>query len=84
MLRDFLVDSGLCGAESTERDGKPRRRGATGVKTEGVLVSCQTGSEDSISHPATPAVPTTATEASEEDDLIWWAWYGKLTGFAEW
>jgi hypothetical protein len=82
MLREFLVDSGLGGAASTRGDGKPPRRrgGAGGVKTEGVLVGCQTSPDDdgSISH------PTTVTEVSEEDELIWWAWDGKLTGFAEW
>ena len=76
MLRDFLVDSGLGDAE----DGKPRRRhGVAGVKTEGVLVGCQTSLDDSISHPTNPG-----TEISEEDELIWWAWDGKLIGFAEW
>jgi hypothetical protein len=83
MLRDFLVDSGLVSAESTGRDGKPRPRGAAGVKTEGVLIGCQTCPENSISHAISP-VPATATEASEEDELIWWAWDGKLTGFTEW
>jgi hypothetical protein len=81
MLRDFLVDSGLGGdAASTGGDSKPRRRGASGVKTEGVLVGCrQTSSDDdSTSH------PTVTEEVSEEDELIWWAWDGKLTGFAEW
>jgi hypothetical protein len=76
MLRDFLVDSGLGDAE----DGKPRRRhGVAGVKTEGVLVGCQTSLDDSISRPTDPV-----TEISEEDELIWWAWDGKLIGFAEW
>ncbi len=75
MLRGFLVDSGLGEAEDT----KPRRRhGPAGVKTEGVLVSCQTSPDDSISHPTNPV-----TEISEEDELIWWAWDGKLIGFAE-
>jgi hypothetical protein len=83
MLRDFLVESGLDGALSTEGDGKPRRRGAAGVKTEGVLIGCQTIPENSISHSISP-VPTTTTEASEEDELIWWAWDGKLIGFTEW
>ena len=84
MLRDFLVDSGLVSAESTMgRDGKPRPRGAAGVKTDGVLIGCQTSPENSISRPTSP-VSTTATEASEEDELIWWAWDGKLTGFTEW
>ncbi len=80
MLRDFLVNSGLGDAE----EGKSRRRGAAGVKTEGVLVSCCETSPDSdddgVSHPPNPM-----TEINEEDDeLIWWAWDGKLIGFAEW
>ena len=77
MLRDFLVDSGLGDAV----DGKPRRRhGVAGVKTEGVLVCCQTNLDDDIiSHPTNPV-----TEINEEDELIWWAWDGKLIGFAEW
>ena len=75
MLRDFLVDSGLGDA-----DGKPRRRhGVAGVKTEGVFVGCQTSLDDSISHPTNPV-----TDINEEDELIWWAWDGKLIGFAEW
>ena len=86
MLRDFLVDSGLGGAESTGGDSKPRRRGAAGAKTEGVLVSCQAGPDDSVSvsHPNTPGALTAVAEAIEEDELIWWAWNGKLSGFAEW
>ena len=80
MLRDFLVDSGLGGAGSTGGERKPRRR-AAGAKTEGVLVSCQAGPDDSVSvsHPITPVA-----EPIEEDELIWWAWNGKLSGFAEW
>ncbi|KAI0254188.1 hypothetical protein BJV78DRAFT_1185990, partial [Lactifluus subvellereus] len=85
-LWDFLVDSGLGDAETSTAAGnaKPRRRGAGGggVKTEGVLVSCcQTEADESN---AASALPPVTGEASEEDDeLIWWAWDGKLTGFAE-
>jgi hypothetical protein len=32
-----------------------------------------------MSRPTNPV-----TEISEEDELIWWAWNGKLIGFAEW
>ena len=77
MLRDFIVDSGLGDAE----DGKPRRRhGVAGVKTEGVLVGCQSSPDDESISRSTNLV----TEISEEDELIWWAWDGKLIGFAEW
>lgn len=76
VLQDFLVDSGLGGAEKpTAGNAKPRRRGAVGIKMEGVLVSCQTGAEEGNA---------TSALASEEDELIWWAWDGKLTGFTEW
>jgi hypothetical protein len=77
MLQEFLVDSGFGDAE----DGKPRRRhGVAGVKTEGVIVGCQTSfGDDTIPCPTNPV-----TEISEEDELIWWAWDGKLIGFAEW
>ena len=76
MLRDFLADSGLGNAE----DGKPRRRhGVAGVKTEGVIVGCQAGLDDSMCPPTNPV-----TETNEEDESIWWAWDGKLIGFAEW
>ena len=76
VLQDFLVDSGLGGAEKpTAGNAKPRRRGAVCVKMEGVLVSCQTEAEEGNA---------TSALASEEDELIWWAWDGKLTGFTEW
>ena len=76
MLRDFLVDSGLADAE----DGKPRRRhGVAGVKTEGVLVGCQTSLDGSMTHPTNPV-----TGIIEEDESIWWAWDGKLIGFGDW
>ncbi|KAH9180065.1 hypothetical protein EDB89DRAFT_1841773 [Lactarius sanguifluus] len=82
-LRDFIVDSGLGGDHdtSTARNGKPRRHGAAaGVKTEGVLVTCQTGPDESLSK----ADPLRREVSEEEDELIWWSWNGKLTGFAEW
>ncbi|KAH9050158.1 hypothetical protein EDB84DRAFT_1451244 [Lactarius hengduanensis] len=82
-LRDFIVDSGLGGDHdaSTARNSKPRRHGAAaGVKTEGVLVTCQTGPDKSLSK----ADPLRREVSEEEDELIWWSWNGKLTGFAEW
>ncbi|KAI0059340.1 hypothetical protein BV25DRAFT_1829129 [Artomyces pyxidatus] len=53
-------------------DGAPpsRRRG---VKTEGVVVGC-----------AGVAPDDEATGGEEEDDMIWWAWDGRLSGFADW
>ena len=88
MLQDFLVDSGL-GDAGVGGDAKlQRRRGVAGLKTktEGVLVTCQNdpdNNDTTSSHPVA-TVPTIVTEAREENELIWWAWDGKLIGFAEW
>ena len=82
-LRDFVIDSGLCGGNdaSTIGNGKPRRRGAsTGVKTEGVLVTCQSRPDESLNS----VDPLLSEVSEEEDEPIWWSWNGKLTGFAEW
>jgi hypothetical protein len=86
MLQDFLADSGLGHSDADKTiigNGKTRRRGAAGIKTEGVLVSCQTSAEESVSASELPP-SAGAREASEGDEFIWWAWDGKLTGFAEW
>jgi hypothetical protein len=97
MLQDFLIDSGLDkDAEDKPLAKKTRRHGgaAAGIRTEGVLVSCQTGARaddegkvevvaSALAPPPPGSVAATA-EVSEEDELIWWAWDGKLTGFAEW
>jgi len=84
-LQSFLVDSGLGDAVPAGGDGKTRRRGVGGIKTEGVLVTCQNVPDNGTSRPAaTATVPATVTETREEDELIWWAWDGKLIGFAEW
>jgi hypothetical protein len=89
MLQDFLVDSGLGDAASTGAGGDvklQRRRGVAGIKTEGVLVTCQNGPDNNdgtSSHPVA-TVSTIVTEVREEEELIWWAWDGKLIGFAEW
>ena len=82
-LHDFFIDSGLGGGDdvSTAGNGKPRRRGVTaGVKTEGVLVTCQAGPDESLSK----ADPLRSEVCEEEDERIWWSWNGKLQGFAEW
>ena len=87
VLRDFLVGSGIEDPVPAGGARKAPRRGAAGIKTEGVLVTCRASPDDSTSHPpAHLPTSTTVTEASEgeEGELIWWAWDGKLTGFAEW
>jgi hypothetical protein len=93
-LQDFVVNSGIqADAASTGGEGNNlkarRRRGATGgIRTEGVLITCHQTSPDNMGSPshAHPAasLATAVTEAREEDELIWWAWDGKLIGFADW
>lgn len=90
MLQDFLVDSGLGDAGAGGDVKMQRRRGVAGIKTktktEGVLVTCQNGPDNNDGTPSHPVatVPTVVTESREENELIWWAWDGKLIGFAEW
>ncbi|KAA1478649.1 hypothetical protein DENSPDRAFT_788248 [Dentipellis sp. KUC8613] len=75
VLSDFLQDSGLQPARDT---GKRRPR--KGVRTEGVFVGCANGS-------GTPGEKNEVVEGESEDDadeMIWWCWNGRLTGFAEW
>ncbi|KAH9065159.1 hypothetical protein EDB83DRAFT_2382173 [Lactarius deliciosus] len=77
----FLIRPGSRDRTSAPGNGKPRpHRAAAGVKTEGVLVTCQTGPDESLSK----ADPLRREVSEEEDELIWWSWNGKLTGFAEW
>ncbi|THH17589.1 hypothetical protein EW146_g3247 [Bondarzewia mesenterica] len=71
MLSEFLHDSGVCPSSSIA--AKSRRKG--GVKTEGVYVGCQSegaaGGEEGL-------------VGDEDDEMIWWAWNGRLSGFSEW
>ncbi|GJE99446.1 hypothetical protein PsYK624_157090 [Phanerochaete sordida] len=60
---------------------KPKKKVRTGVKTEGVWVCARSG-------PRLPLLGTRekvgGAEVSEEDEMIWWAWDGKILGFSEW
>ena len=72
MLRDFVIDSDLCGGNdaSTVGNGKPRRRGrgaSAGVKTEGVLVTYQSGPDESLNS----VDPLRSEVSEEEDEPIW-------------
>jgi hypothetical protein len=70
-LTDFLAESGL--APSTAP--APRRTRRPGVRTEGVHIGCA----------ASPLpAPELLARGDEQDEMIWWAWDGRLTGFADW
>jgi hypothetical protein len=49
-----------------------------GVRTEGVWVSCAGRALD-IHHDLSED-----GDVQEEDEMIWWAWDGKIAGFSEW
>ena len=74
VLADFQRESGMDPAG----DAGPTKRKRTGIKTEGVLVEC-TGRDQ-----GEPAFGAHEALGTEDDEMIWWAWSGRLTGFSEW
>ena len=52
-----------------------------GVKTEGVWVCSKDGPHAEV---GLDNQDGTMGEVSEEDEMIWWAWEGKIVGFSEW
>lgn len=77
---------------------KPKKMWKGGVKTEGVWIGCDgvPRTRHSIGVVHGPAGDTSMAEdggsrtdaeadvGHEEDEMIWWAWDGKLLGFSEW
>ena len=55
----------------------------TGVKTEGVWVCAKDGPRD-VMEGLGEAQSEERAEVSEEDEMIWWVWEGKIAGFSEW
>ncbi|EKM58966.1 uncharacterized protein PHACADRAFT_181001 [Phanerochaete carnosa HHB-10118-sp] len=62
---------------------KPKKYIRTGVKTEGVWVCPKDGPRLARSNPNEPVAGESA-EVCEEEEMIWWAWDGKIAGFSEW
>ena len=82
-LEAFLEDAVLPPADGADapQAEKPRQKVRAGVRTEGVWVCARGG----------PSVPLRGTREAggevavcEEDEMIWWAWDGKIVGFSEW
>jgi hypothetical protein len=71
MLSDFQRNSGLIPAAVAQHRSRPK----AGVKTEGVLVGCVDVSQQNL---------TGEAEGTEDDEMIWWCWNGRLSGFSEW
>ena len=71
ILQEFLVESGVV-PEPTDVKKKPNKKAS---KVEGVWVSARGGLTPNYTEPE---------GGTEEDDMIWYAWDGKLVGFADW
>ncbi|TRM68718.1 hypothetical protein BD626DRAFT_394119 [Schizophyllum amplum] len=69
-LSEFLVESGVSPAP-TDTKKKPKK----GSKVEGVWVAARTGLTPDYVEPS---------GGTEDDDMIWYAWDGKLVGFSDW
>ncbi|KAK7691094.1 hypothetical protein QCA50_006197 [Cerrena zonata] len=76
-LDTFLKDSII--HEGEESSNQKKRAPRVGIKTEGVWVGCKA---------QTSELPSQKKEdgelSDEEDEMIWWAWDGKIAGFSEW
>ncbi|KAI0820724.1 hypothetical protein BC628DRAFT_1396068 [Trametes gibbosa] len=79
ILDAFLVDAGA------RRVKEARSKKTRGVKTEGVWISCKGGSAfATAAAPIERAQEPKVLECEEADEEIWWAWEGKIIGFADW
>lgn len=74
ILDDFLRDSGQNYRENTVKTMKQS-------KVEGVWITTCAGLEKSTGATSSSSPPE---GDMEEDDMIWWCWDGKLSGFANW
>ena len=57
----------------------PKNKGLRlGVKTEGVWVTCRSGSTEDV------GIDYDKVKLVEDDEMIWWEWDGKIVGFSDW
>ncbi|KAI0771705.1 hypothetical protein BD413DRAFT_671307 [Trametes elegans] len=81
VLDGFLADAGAVSA-------KPgAKKSSRGIKTEGAWISCRGGSAFASEQARKAAAGENVDElreGDEEDEEIWWAWDGKIVGFADW
>lgn len=86
VLTSFLDEAH--GAGRRWESGGKRKPLRTGVKTEGVWIGCRGSSEQeqgSFDSEKRVTVPDECEEiVDEEDEMIWWAWDGKIVGFSDW
>ena len=57
------------------------------IKTECIRVRCHASNTDQRSKEtleSADSADNVSTAQDEDDELIWWAWDGKIEGFSEW
>ena len=74
-LQTFLSDA----ARRPDENTPPRKKGLRGAKTDGVRITCKSGSAEDVRTDLEVGVPV-----DEADEMIWWEWDGKIVGFSEW
>jgi hypothetical protein len=80
-LREFLDESKLSGKAVIENGPK---RAKKGVHVEGVWIGCKQEEGKHLEEDGPGVVEGDVALPSEEDEMIWWSWDGKLVGFVDW
>lgn len=70
---DFLAESGLARRDTALGRKLKTQKG----KVEGVWITCRGGFGETDGD-------GWKVGDDENDEMIWWSWDGKLTGFSEW
>lgn len=90
VLEGFLQDAGAVAPAAVPGKGKTK---AKGVRTEGAWIGCKGGSayaeaeqdrRQAFVQPDVACPEEDSNMEDEEDEEIWWAWEGKIVGFADW
>ncbi len=87
VLDTFLEDVGAVHSKTVPGTKQKKR---SGVRTEGAWIGCRSGSAFvGLKRPQVGADEVQEREGEgqvgdEEDEEIWWAWEGKIVGFADW
>ncbi|KAI0666134.1 hypothetical protein C8Q78DRAFT_475156 [Trametes maxima] len=87
---DAVLDGHLVEAGAVPPPQGFKSKKGRGVRTEGVWVGCTGGSAFAAGLARQPEVDNDSegregtNGEDEEDEEIWWAWDGKIVGFADW
>ena len=79
-LHSFLEESSVPHSEDVLEQNtlKPKKKiTRIGVPPEGVWIECETQCPN-------PPNSEQCLSEDEDDEMIWWAWDGKITGFSDW